>query len=67
MKCGYYDTPRQMFPCSKCEYKNIDCEDSKHREPLTCHHCKFYCGINKTVCHKRKGYNIRPCEKFEWD
>lgn len=67
MKCSYNNRPKNVFPCAACKYKGIDCDNAKGREPLTCAHCRNYCGINKTVCSDRKGYNIRPCEKFMWD
>ena len=67
MKCSYYKKPKSIFPCSECQYKGVDCENAIGREPLTCLHCRNYSGIDKTVCYKRKGYNIRPCDEFEWD
>ena len=67
MRCGYNNRPRKFFPCSECKVKGIDCKNARGREPITCLHCRWYYGVNKTVCHKRNGYNIRPCEEFEWD
>ena len=67
MKCVFRSKPKHLFPCNECRYKGVDCEGTKGREPLTCHHCGKFSGVNKTVCYKRKGYNIRPCDEFEWD
>lgn len=66
MKCEYYDRPRFSYPCSKCKYKGIDCENSKNKEPLTCWHCLYYLMEDKRVCYCRSGRTIDPCEHFEW-
>ena len=67
MKCGFKNTPKHIFPCNECKYKDVDCNDTKGREPLTCHDCRNFSWVDKKVCYKRRGYNIRPCEEFEWD
>ncbi len=69
--CGYMPRKDWKFPCNRCENKDArKCKEFGGREPITCLHCK-YCGAagvkEKRVCYKRRGYNIRPCEDFEWD
>ena len=65
-RCSYINKPRSVYPCTDCAYQS-DCEHSGGKEPLTCEHCRYYSGVDKQVCYKRRGYNIRPCEEFKWD
>ena len=65
--CRYRNrSNKAIFPCSDCKYKG-SCETAGGKEPLTCEHCKFYCGIGRVVCENRNGYNLRPCENFQWN
>ncbi len=68
MKCRYMPRKDWKYPCNECKNKDkTKCSVFGGHEPLTCEHCRYYCGIDKIVCYKRKGYNIRPCEEFMWD
>ena len=68
-RCKFIKRKRKdLFPCSNCKYKG-KCETSGGSEPLTCLDCRYYRGAEKNdkqACYRRKGYNIRPCEDFEW-
>ena len=65
-KCQFIGRPEDIYPCRDCDYKG-ECMTSGGKEPLTCTHCRYYLGEPKIVCYKRRGYNLRPCEDFEWD
>lgn len=65
--CRYMPRKSTVFPCSRCENKDATkCKEFGGYEPITCKHCRYYNGFNRNVCYKRKGYNIRPCEEFDW-
>ena len=67
-KCRYMPRKPTVFPCSVCENKETsNCAEYGGKEPITCKHCRWYIGDGKTVCYKRRGYTIRPCEDFKWD
>lgn len=68
MKCRHMPRKPYKYPCTDCENKDSSkCKEFGGKEPITCEACRWYCGIDKTVCYKRRGHNIRTCENFEWN
>ena len=66
-KCRYMPRKSNRYPCDRCENKDKSkCSEFGGQEPITCHHCRWYYGDRKELCRYRRGYNIRPCDKFEW-